>query len=495
VQVTGEDTDVSASVFIPIKRLSHLLQHAWGRSPVTNINPEEVMPARKKATAKTSTQLPTIKPHAGGIDIGATQIQVAVPLDADKKPVRTFTTFTDDLLAIRDWLKQCHVKTVAMESTSVYWIPLFQILEAAQIEVCLVNARHCKNLPGRKTDISDCQWLQYLHSVGLLRASFRPPEHICAVRSLLRHRSTLVRYASDHVRHLHKALTQMNIQIQNVISDLTGLTGLSILEAILSGERDGLKLAALKDHRIKASRDTIARSLQGDWRSEHLFVLRQALDTWKHYQHLIAQCDEQIQKDLAALESKPAAQPLPAPATSHRKPQRNEPRFEARAELHRLCAVDLTQVPGVQVNTALVLFTELGPDFVDRFPTAKCFASWLGLCPDNRITGGKIISAKTREVKSRVSEALRLAAHSLWRAKNYLGDCFRRWKARLGTAKAITAMAHKLARILWHLIKHRQPYDPTVWAAAEEKLKKKKLHHLHQTAAALGYKLISTPTT
>lgn len=453
------------------------------------------MTVRKKATAKTSTQLPTLKPHAAGIDIGATAIQVAVPLDADPRPVRTFTTFTDDLHALRDWLKACGVRTVAMESTSVYWIALFQILEAAGFEVCLVNARHCKNLPGRKTDIADCQWLQYLHSVGLLRASFRPPEHICAVRALLRHRATLVGYAADHVRHLHKALTQMNIQIQHVISDLTGVTGLAILETILGGERDPQKLAALKDHRIKASRDTIARSLQGDWRPEHLFVLRQALDTWQHYQRLIEQCDQQIQKDLATFEGVPAAHPLPAPATSHRKAQRNEPRFDARSELHRLCGVDLTQVPGVQISTALVLFTELGPDFVDRFTTAKSFASWLGLCPDNRITGGKILSSRTREVKSRSAEALRLAAQSLWRAKNYLGDCFRRWKARLGTAKAITAMAHKLARILWHLIKHRQPYDPNVWALAEEKLRKKKLARLHQNAAALGYQLIATPTT
>jgi len=447
------------------------------------------MSSRKKVSAKTNTQMPTLHPHAAGIDIGAKAIQVAVPLDADKKPVRTFTTFTDDLLALRDWLKHCHVKTVAMESTSVYWIPLFQILEAAGLEVCLVNARHCKNLPGRKTDVSDCQWLQYLHSVGLLRASFRPPEHICAVRALLRHRAALVRYASDQVRHLHKALTQMNIQIHNVITDMTGVTGLLILEAILNGERDGQKLAALKDHRIKASRDTLARSLQGDWRAEHLFVLQQALATWKHYQQLMVRCDEQIEKDLATFEGKPTEHPLPPPATTHRRAQRNEPRFDARAELHRLCGVDLTQVPGVQVNTALVLFTELGPNFVTRFPTAKCFASWLGLCPDNRITGGKIISVKTRDVKSRSAEALRLAAQSLWRAKNYLGDCFRRWKGRLGTPKAITAMAHKLARILWHLLKYQEPYDPAVWAQAEEKLKKKKIQRLHQSAAALGFKL------
>jgi len=450
------------------------------------------MPARRKTTAKTNTQLPTLHPHAAGIDLGARAIYVAVPPGTCTSTVRTFTTFTDDLLKLRDWLVKCGVRTVAMESTSVYWIPLFQILEAAGLEVCRVNARHCKNLPGRKTDVSDCQWLQYLHSVGLLRASFRPPEQICAVRSLLRHRSALVRYASDHVRHLHKALTQMNLQLHNVLSDLTGVTGLCILEAILEGERDPQKLAALKDHRIKASRDTLARSLQGDWRAEHLFVLQQALDTWRHYQQLIARCDAQIQKDLARFETKTPAHPLPPPASSHRRAQRNEPRFDARAELHRLCGVDLTQVPGVQVNTALVLFSELGPDFTDRFPTAKCFASWLGLCPDNRITGGKIISVQTREVKSRSAEALRLAAQSLWRAKNYLGDCFRRWKARLGTAKAITAMAHKLARILWHLTKHRTPYDPTVWQHAEEKLRQKKIQRLHQSAAALGFKLLTT---
>jgi transposase len=449
---------------------------------------------KKKAISKANTQLPTLHPHAAGIDIGATEIQVAVPCDADPDPVRTFATFTGDLHALRDWLLQCHVKTVAMESTSVYWIPVFQILEAAGLEVCLVNARHCKNLPGRKTDISDCQWIQYLHSVGLLRASFRPPEQICAVRSLLRHRANLGRYAGSHVQHLQKALTQMNLQIHNVISDLTGLTGLAILDAILAGERDPQKLAALKDHRIKASRDTIARSLHGDWRAEHLFVIQQALDAWRHYQKLIGQCDEHIQQQMARFNSKVDLNqhPLAATRLQHKKPQRNEPRFDARTELYRLCGVDLTRVPGIQVATALVLFTELGPDFVTRFPTAKCFSSWLGLCPDNRITGGKIISVKTRDVKSRAAMALRLAAQSLWHCKDYLGDCFRRWKARLGTPKAITAMAHKLARVIWHLIKYRRPYDPSVWQQAEAKLKQKKIKRLQQNAAALGFQLLCT---
>ncbi len=448
---------------------------------------------KKKATSKANVQLPTLHPHAGGIDIGATAIQVAVPGDADPRPIRTFATFTDDLHALRDWLLKCGVKTVAMESTSVYWIPLFQILEAAGLEVCLVNARHCKNLPGRKTDISDCQWLQYLHSVGLLRASFRHPEQICAVRSLFRHRAALTRYAGSHVQHIQKALTQMNLQIHNVISDLTGVTGLAILEAILAGERDPQKLAALKDHRIKASRDTIARSLRGDWRTEHLFVIQQALDTWRHYQKLIAQCDEQLQQQMTQFDSKIdlAQHPLPANRRGNKKPQRNEPKFDTRSELYRLNGVDLTQVPSIQVSTALVLYTELGPDFATRFPTAKCFSSWLGACPDNRITGGRVLSVKTRHVNCRSARALRLAAQSLWHSKDYLGDCFRRWKARLGTPKAITAMAHKLARIIWHMVKFRTPYDPSVWDQAIAHSNQKKLKRLQQNAAALGLTLVS----
>ena len=448
----------------------------------------------KATTAKANTQLPTINPHAAGIDIGATSLQVAVPSDADPKPVRTFTTFTDDLLKLRDWLVKCGVRTVAMESTSVYWIALFQILEAAGLEVCLVNARHAKNLPGRKTDVSDCQWLQYLHSVGLLRASFRPPEHICAARALLRHRSNLIRYAGQQVQHLHKALTQMNVQIHNVLSDMVGVTGLLILDAIVAGERDPQQLARFKNGRVKASRDTIARSLNGNWQPEHLFALQQALATWRHYQQQITECDAEIQRVLGTLDAGVDIQEKPLPAARLCLTHNRQNTFDARAELYRVLGVDITQVPAIQEGTALVLFTELGPNFVTKFPTAKCFASWLGLCPDNRITGGKIISVKTRDVKNRAAMALRLAAQSLWRSKDYLGDCFRRWKARLGTPKAITAMAHKLARIIWHLLKYREAYNPGVWAAAEEKLKVKRLRRLEQSAASCGLKLISVAT-
>jgi transposase len=447
---------------------------------------------KARSVSKTTPRLPVLHPHAAGIDLGAREIYVAVPPDRDPKPVRAFATFTDNLHALRDWLKACGVTSVAMESTGVYWIPLFQILETAGIDVCLVNARHCKNLPGRKTDVQDCQWLQYLHAVGLLRGSFRPPETVCAVRSLLRHRDGLVRAAATCVHRLHKALTQMNVQLQHVIADITGVTGLAILEAILAGQRDPVALAQLKDGRIRASTDVIAKSLRGDWRPEHLFTLRQCLDTWKHYQTQITACDAESARRLQAFEAKVdvAAQPLPPRSSTHKSPQKNEPRFEARAELYRTCGVDLTQVPGFQSGTALVLVGELGPDFAERFPTAKHFASWLGVCPDNRITGGKIMSSSTRDVTSRAATALRLAAQGLHKAQNYFGDLYRRWKARLGTPKAITAMAHKLARILWHLFKYRQAFNPEVFRKEEEKMKRKKLARLHNTAAALGFQLV-----
>lgn len=435
--------------------------------------------------------LPTLHPHAAGIDIGAREIFVAVPPGACPRPVRSFLTFTEDLHHLRDWLLACGVTTVAMESTGVYWIPLFQILESAGVEVCLVNARHCKNLPGRKTDVQDCQWLQYLHSVGLLRGSFRPADQVCAVRAILRHRDGLVRGAGRCVSHLHKALTQMNIQIHHVISDLTGDTGLAILEAILAGERDPQSLAALKNYRIKASRDVIAKSLQGDWRAEHLLALRQSYSLWQKHQALITECDEEIATLLKTFDSR-AEHPVPPASTKlndkHR--QKNQPQFGVRQECYRVLGVDLTAVPGFAASTALLLLGELGPAFAEKFPTGKHFVSWLGLCPDNRITGGKIYSVKTRDVKSRVAQALRLAARSLWRAQNYFGDLYRRWQARLGSPKAISAMAHKLARILWHLLKYKEPFNPEVFRLEEEKMKRKKLARLQNMAAALNYQLI-----
>jgi len=448
------------------------------------------MPRGHRRTTRAVT-MPVLHPHAAGIDIGATEIYVCVPLDRDPQPIRRFGTFTEDLLALAAWLKACGVTSVAMESTGVYWIPLYQILETRGLEVCLVNARHVKNVPGRKTDVQDCQWLQYLHSVGLLRASFRPPETVCAVRSLLRHRDALVQLAATHTQHMQKSLTQMNLQIHHVLSDITGVTGVAILDAILAGERNPQVLAQHRDRRVKASPATIAKALVGDYRAEHLFTLRHSLDSYRHYQRLITECDLEVQALLGAFASQvdPAAHPLPPAPAARRKPHRQAPRFDLRAELYRVLGTDLTQVPGLQTPTVYTLFAELGAD-LSPFPSGDHFASWLGLCPDNRISGGKVLSVKTRRVKHRVAQALRLAAQSLWRSSSVLGGFFRRMRAKLGAPAAITATAHKLARIIYHLLTTRQPYDESRLAAAEADHRRRTEARLRAQARALGFQLV-----
>lgn len=456
--------------------------------------------AQPTRVARTTKAQPYLNPNAAGADIGATEIYVAVPEDRDPQTVRRFAAFTQDLHALADWLQECGVKTIAMESTGVYWIPLFQILEARGLEVCLVNARHVKNVPGRKTDVLDCQWLQYLHACGLLRASFRPKQEVCAVRSLLRHRDSLVTYAAAHVQHMQKALTQMNLHLHHVISDLTGKTGLAILDAILAGERDPSRLAELRDFRVKASSQTIAKSLVGDYRAEHLFTLGQALALYRQYQQMITECDQEIERRLQDFDGRldPQETPLPPSTSSHKKPQRNEARFtviDLRTELYRVLGVDLTQVPGLQTSTIHILFSEIGRD-LSAFPTAKHFASWLGLCPNNQVSGGKILSARTRAVPCRAANALRLAAQCLHHSKSALGDFYRRMRARLGAPKAITATAHKLARIVYHLLKTGQAYEESVFADAEERHHQRRLGRLHKEASALGYRItLQEPVT
>jgi len=441
---------------------------------------------RKKITVMTHV----VEPNAAGIDVGATEMYVAVPADRDTQAVRRFSTFTNDLVQMAAWLKSCGIASIAMESAGVFWIPLFQILEDQGFRVCLVNARHVKNVPGRKTDVADCQWLQYLHSVGLLRASHRPKQAICAVRSLWRHREGLIQIAAVHTQHMQKALDQMNIQLHHVISDITGVTGLAIIDSILDGERDPRRLARLRDRRIKASEQTIAEALVGDYRAEHLFVLRQSLKAYRQYQQWIVDCDREIEKQLKQLEGKIDAvqQALAGPKEIRRKPQGNEVHFDLRSQLYRVFGVDLTEVPGISSLTAHVLLTEVGPD-LSRFPTAAAFASWLGLCPDNRISGGKILSVRTRHVVSRLALALRLAAQSLYSSRSYLGEYFRRIRTRLGTPAAITAAAHKLARILYHLVSCRQPYDESVFSLMEVRAQQRQIAVLKKRASTLGFEL------
>jgi transposase len=441
----------------------------------------------KPGAKATHTVLPVMKPDAAGIDIGATEIFVAVPADRAAESVRSYPTFTQDLYALAEWLKQCGIRTVAMESTGVYWIPLFQILEEREFEVCLVNARHVKNVPGRRTDVSDCQWLQFLHSVGLLKPSYRPEQEVCAVRSLLRHRESLVQMAATHVHHVQKALDQMNLQLHHVISDIMGQTGLAIIDAILEGERDPRKLAKLRHERIKASEEVIAKSLVGDYRPEHLFTLRQSLAAHRSYQKLIDDCDREIRERLH--DFKPP-RPLPETVEDEKSPKRpRSPDSVLQSELKRVFGIDLTQIPGIRTGIAQTLFGEIGPDFT-KFRSASAFASWMGLCPDNDISGGKVLWTATRKVNCRAATALRMAAQSLHHSKSALGDFYRRMRAKLGAPKAITAAAHKLARIIFHLISTRQEFDDSKFAADQLRFQKRQETKLRAKAKSMGFELI-----
>jgi transposase len=444
-----------------------------------------------KKQEKRDRRMPMMRAHAAGMDIGAEEIYVAIPSDHDEQPVRCFSTFTCDLHALADWLQHCGIDTVAMESTGVYWIPVFQILESRGLEVFLVNAHYLKSVPGRKSDVSDCQWIQYLHSVGLLQGSFRPPDKICAIRTLWRHRQSLLQMAAEHILHMQKSLSQMNVQIHHVLSDITGLSGLTILDAILAGERDCVKLAQLCHPSVKSPREKVAQALEGDYRPEHLFVLQQSLEGYRYYQERIAELDREIQKSMKEVASShevPKQVPNRTKRTRYQR-QANDPAFDLRAELYRIAGVDLTDIPGVSTLTAQMVLTEIGPD-VSRFRNASAFASWLGLCPEKRVSGGKVLSCKTRKVKSWAALALRLGAHSLCRAKDYFGEFFRRMRAKLGAAQATTATAHKLARVIYHLLRTKAPYTETVFHQCDEQARQRAELRLRKHAAQLGFQVI-----
>jgi transposase len=444
-----------------------------------------------KRKKRVTASLHILQPDAAGADIGSEEIFVAVPPDRDDEPVRRFPTFTCDLHRLADWLQQCGIRTIAMESTSVYWIPLHRILEERGLEIYLVNAQYVKNVPGRKTDVSHCQWIQYLHSVGLLRHSFRPPAAICAIRSHWRHRENLIQMGAQHVRHMQKALDQMNLQIHHVLSDITGVSGQRILNAILEGDRDPVRLAQLCHGGVKSSQDKIAKALEGDYRPEHLFALKQSLSGYHSYQKMIADVDKEIEANLKGLPTAAQAKAELPERTKKRPYQRQhyEPAFNLRKELYRIFGVDLTNVPGISAVTAHTILSEIGADF-SQFRNASAFASWLGLCPEKQISGGKVLYVRTRAVKNRVALALRLAAHSLHHADNYLGEFFRRMKRKLGPAQAITATAHKLARITFHLLKTHEPYDDTVFQKHDVDTQKRAESRLRRQATQLGFQVI-----
>ncbi len=448
---------------------------------------------KKPPEKKTVLSLQCIEPNAAGIDVGATEIYVAVPPERDPQPVRRFATFTEDLRQMAAWLQQCGISTVAMESTGVYWIPPYDILEAAGIAVCLVNSQHVKHVPGRKSDVSDCQWLQYLHSVGLLQASFRPDSAICALRALSRHRASLVEVATIHIQHMHKALTQMNLQIQHVLSDITGVSGLAILDAILEGRRDAKQLASLCHGGVRAPQETVIKSLVGHYRPEHLFTLRQSLAAYRHYQQMLIECDQEMEQHLRQLQGNAdSGNPPLAPAALASKRRKNQFHFDMRKELYRILGTDLTAVPGISSLTAHTILAEIGPD-LSRFRSSTAFASWLTLCPGNKKSGGKVLSTKTRKSNSRVSLALRLAAQTLHKSQSYLGAFYRRMRSRLGAPQAITAAAHKLARILYHLLTTRTAYDESVFAREEKKQAVRQENRLRKHAKAIGFQLVPIP--
>ena len=453
------------------------------------------MTGRKKKQPKVmwTDQLPRIQPDAAGIDVGADQHWVAVPMDRDTEPVRQHGAFTRDLYAIADWLKQCRIKTVAMESTGVYWIPLYQVLEERGFEVILVNARHVKNVSGRKTDMLDCQWLQMLHSYGLLSGSFRPARDICVLRSYLRHRQMLIEYAAAHVQHLQKALAQMNLQLAHVLSDITGASGMRIIRAIVDGERNPRRLAEMRDARTKNNEETIAQALEGDYRTEHLFALRQALELFDFYQQQIARCDQQIAEHLQSLESKinTEAQPM-KPARVKKKHRRNEPRFDCRHQAYRISGVDLTQIDSINESAALTILGEIGID-MSRWETEKRFASWLAICPNNKITGGRIFQRHTRQAANRVRDVLRICAQSLLNSKSALGAYARRMCSRLGMPKGITATAHKLALLIYRMLKLGQDYVDIGQDRYERQYTERAVKSLARKAKEFGMQLVPSP--
>jgi transposase len=447
--------------------------------------------------------LELVHPNAAGIDIGSRQHYVAVGPDRDPQPVRTFGCFTQDLHRMAEWLQACGVRTIAMQSTGVYWIPVYDVLEQHGFEVWLVNARQTRNLPGRKTDVQESQWLLKLHTYGLLRRSFRPSADIRAIRTCWRERGEYVQQAGACIQRMQKALTEMNIQVATVLSDLSGATGMSILRAIVAGERDGKRLAEFRDPRVKASEELLAKSLEGTWLPEQLSLLKRQLADWDHIQTQIAACDldlRQLMSELPTAERNAPDANTPIPSKPKRKRKkdgrssRNEPNFDLGSELTRVAGVDPTRIDGIKVNTTQTIISETGLD-VSKWETEHHFVSWIGLCPSNESSGGKVLKRKTRKVTSRLATALRMAATTLRNSDSYLGAQYRRLRSRLGPPKATTAMAAKLARLVYRMLRFGQEYVDKGAIHYEQKYKEQQLRWLTKKAAQQGFVLLPASGT
>lgn len=442
-------------------------------------------PKRGKASART---IAPIHSNVAGLDVGSTFHVVAVPPDLDDEPVRSFKSFTSDLHALADWLLSIGVRSVAMESTGVYWVPVFEILENRGLEVLLVNARHVHNVPGRKTDVNDAQWLQQLHQHGLVRASFRPREGVAQLRALLRHRERLVEYAAAQIQHMQKALMLMNVQLQHVVTDITGVTGLKIIRSIIDRVRDPKTLAELRDVRCKASSGEIQLALDGNYRSEHVLALRHSLELYEFHHTKVAECDVEIERSLAELNSDRSAPEAPLPKVRHQR-GRNEPAFDVRAQLYRLVGADLSQIHGFGPYTVLRLIAECGDD-MRKWPSAKHFTSWLCLASGNKISGGRLLSSKTRRSANRAATLLRIAAVNIGKTHTALGAFYRRLAARAGKAKAVTATARKLAVLFYNALRFGMEYVDPGEHAYEQRYQDRVLHQLQRRARQMGFTLV-----
>ncbi len=452
------------------------------------------MSRRKQQKKFKVTDLPEhlqqVNLNAAGIDVGSDRHVVAVPSGRDEVSVREFGAFTTDLHALADWLTKCGITTVAMESTGVYWIPLFEILEQRGFEVKLVDARQVKNVSGRKSDVLDCQWLQQLHTYGLLAGAFRPTDQICVLRGYMRQREMLVQASSMHIQHMQKALQQMNLLLHNVVSDITGLTGMKIIKAIIAGERDAKVLAKHRNYRCQSSAATIAKSLVGNYREEHLFALSQAVSLYETYQAKIAECQAAIASYLQSQAKRTDEEPPPEDKASRNR-DRLRGGVDVRSQLYRMTGVDLFNLPGLGADTLLTLAGEAGFDMTP-WPSEKHFTSWLALCPGTKKSNGKVLSRKTKRSANRAAAAFRLAAASLSRSKTALGAFYRRIRVRVGKAEAVTATARKLAVLYYSLLKYGSAYVESGQAVYEQKYQQRRLHSIQKQALAMGYQLIPT---
>lgn len=448
-------------------------------------------PLKSKKKNSLPKHLSHINKMAAGIDVGSKSHFVAVPEGYVAETVREFKSFTASLHELANWLENCGIETVAMESTGIYWIPLFELLDSRGFEVKLVDARHVKNVSGRKTDVLDCQWLQQLHTYGLLNGAFRPDEQICSLRAYLRQRGMLIQQAAMHIQHMQKALSQMNIQLHNVISDITGVTGMKIIRAIVQGEHSPKILASYRDRGCKNPIDVIEQSLEGHYREEHIFTLTQALELYDLYQEKLRACDKQIEKQLWRFENRASQLRLEEKSPKSRSKCKNKPSFDVNSHLIRITGVDLTKIPGIESSSALKIISEIGLD-LSRWKEGKHFASWLGLCPGNKVSGGRRLGSKSKRTSNYAASTLRIAASTLYKSQTALGAFFRRLKSRLGAPKAITATAHKLALIIYNMLKNGVEYHETGQDYYEQQYRNRVIRNLELRANSLGLRLIES---